>query len=238
MKYRPLGRTGLQVSTLCLGTAFLGSFTGLEESIKIVGRAMDLGVSFFDAANTYGDRRFSVAIAPKDRPMVEQIAGQALRGHTAAQEALAWVLGHPAVTAAVMGASSVAQLEANVAAFDLEFSAEEREELAKARPSRQPRAGSSPWRSSGRTGSPASSARRTSSTSAASWRAAASRSSPGTAAATTSARFSGPGMERQDSAAAAGRRSTSARGTSPPGWASRWAWAFAESPCSGTAWGR
>jgi aryl-alcohol dehydrogenase-like predicted oxidoreductase len=81
MKYRPLGRTGLQVSTLCLGTAFFGSFTSLEDSIRIIHRALDLGVNFFDAANTYGDRRFSVAIAPTDRPMVEEIVGQALKGH-------------------------------------------------------------------------------------------------------------------------------------------------------------
>lgn len=81
MKYRPLGRTGLQVSTLCLGTAFLGSFTSLDESIRIIHRALDLGVNFVDTANTYGDRRFSVAIAPKERPMVEEIVGEALKGH-------------------------------------------------------------------------------------------------------------------------------------------------------------
>jgi 1-deoxyxylulose-5-phosphate synthase len=81
LKYRPLGRTGLQVSTLCLGTAFFGSHTPIEESHRIVNRALDLGVNFFDTANTYGDKRFSVPTAPKDRPLVESIVGEALAGH-------------------------------------------------------------------------------------------------------------------------------------------------------------
>jgi aryl-alcohol dehydrogenase-like predicted oxidoreductase len=76
-----LGRTGLQVSTCCLGTAFLGSFTAVEDSQAIIQRALELGVNFIDTANTYGDRRFSVAIAPPDRPMVEEIVGRALQGH-------------------------------------------------------------------------------------------------------------------------------------------------------------
>ena len=54
------------------------------------------------------------------------------RGHTAAQEALAWVLGNPMVTSVVTAASSVAQLEANVPAFDLELLPEEREVMSKA----------------------------------------------------------------------------------------------------------
>jgi len=81
MKYRPLGRTGIQVSTLCLGTAFLGSFTPLEESIHIIHRALEMGVNFVDTASTYGDRRFNISTAAQDRPMVEEIVGQALAGH-------------------------------------------------------------------------------------------------------------------------------------------------------------
>ena len=68
MKYRPFGRTGLQVSTLCLGTAFLGSFTPVEESIQIIQRAMELGVNFIDTANTYGDRRFNIPTRPRIAP--------------------------------------------------------------------------------------------------------------------------------------------------------------------------
>lgn len=81
MEYRILGRTGLQVSTLCLGTAHFGSYVSLDDSIEIMHQAMDRGVNFFDTANTYGDHRFSVAAAPADRPMVEEIVGRALAGH-------------------------------------------------------------------------------------------------------------------------------------------------------------
>jgi L-glyceraldehyde 3-phosphate reductase len=54
----------------------------------------------------------------------------ARRGQSLAQMALAWTLRDPRVTSTVVGASSVAQLEANVAALDnLEFSAEELAEI-------------------------------------------------------------------------------------------------------------
>jgi L-glyceraldehyde 3-phosphate reductase len=53
-----------------------------------------------------------------------------LRGQTLAQMAVAWVLRDPRVTSALVGASSVEQLEANVAALDhVEFSPEQLEEI-------------------------------------------------------------------------------------------------------------
>ena len=52
------------------------------------------------------------------------------RGQTLAQMAIAWVLRDPRVTSALIGASSVEQLEQNVAALDnLEFDAAELEEI-------------------------------------------------------------------------------------------------------------
>ena len=53
------------------------------------------------------------------------------RGRTAAQVALAWVLGEPAVTSAILGVTTLDQLEANAPAFDLELTPEEREEVAR-----------------------------------------------------------------------------------------------------------
>jgi L-glyceraldehyde 3-phosphate reductase len=54
----------------------------------------------------------------------------AARGQTLAQMAIAWVLRDPRVTSALIGASSVAQLEENVAALErLEFSREELEAI-------------------------------------------------------------------------------------------------------------
>jgi len=53
MKYTHLGRTGLEVSRLCLGTMNFGGPTGEEESIRIIYHALDGGINFIDTANVY-----------------------------------------------------------------------------------------------------------------------------------------------------------------------------------------
>lgn len=53
MEYRPLGRTGVMVSSLCLGAMNFGGVTGAEESIEIINRALDAGINFIDTANVY-----------------------------------------------------------------------------------------------------------------------------------------------------------------------------------------
>jgi aryl-alcohol dehydrogenase-like predicted oxidoreductase len=52
------------------------------------------------------------------------------RGYSAADAAIAWVAGHPAVTAPLVGLSRLDQLEANLQAFEWEMTAEERAEIA------------------------------------------------------------------------------------------------------------
>ncbi|WP_420594154.1 aldo/keto reductase [Deinococcus sp.] len=54
MEYRHLGRTGLQVSPLCLGTMNFGPETTEPDSYKIMDSALDSGVNFFDTADVYG----------------------------------------------------------------------------------------------------------------------------------------------------------------------------------------
>ncbi len=54
MEYTHLGRTGLTVSRLCLGTMNFGPLTPPEESHQIMDRALELGINFFDTANRYG----------------------------------------------------------------------------------------------------------------------------------------------------------------------------------------
>jgi aryl-alcohol dehydrogenase-like predicted oxidoreductase len=54
MKYTHLGRTGLSVSRLCLGTMNFGSFTSDEDAFSIMDRAREAGINFFDTANVYG----------------------------------------------------------------------------------------------------------------------------------------------------------------------------------------
>ncbi len=77
MKFKPLGRTGLFVSELCLGTmTFGGGSDGIqskigqlqqEEAERIVGSSLDAGINFIDTADIYADGRS------------EEITGQALR---------------------------------------------------------------------------------------------------------------------------------------------------------------
>ena len=55
MRYRNMGRTGLKVSEVCLGTMTFGHGTDERASEEIVDLAFDSGVNFFDTANTYGD---------------------------------------------------------------------------------------------------------------------------------------------------------------------------------------
>lgn len=85
MEYRPLGRSGIQVSRYCLGTAFFGSQTPRTAAIAIVHRAIELGVNFIDTANTYGDGRFRGDRPgyPLEWPPVEEVVGEAIRGHRA-----------------------------------------------------------------------------------------------------------------------------------------------------------
>lgn len=54
MVYTNLGRSGVQVSRLCLGTMNFGPYTSDEDSFKIMNKAMELGINFFDTANVYG----------------------------------------------------------------------------------------------------------------------------------------------------------------------------------------
>jgi aryl-alcohol dehydrogenase-like predicted oxidoreductase len=84
MKYKPLGRTGLFVSELCLGTM---TFGGSEQSMwgaigklqqddaeRIIGSALDAGINFIDTADVYAGGRS------------EEITGQALKNLKVARE--------------------------------------------------------------------------------------------------------------------------------------------------------
>lgn len=54
MKYARLGRSGLKVSKLCLGTMNFGVDTDEKEAFRIMDAALDAGINFFDTANIYG----------------------------------------------------------------------------------------------------------------------------------------------------------------------------------------
>ena len=70
MELRPLGRTGVQVSKLCLGTMMFGDWgtKDHDESIKTIHRALDAGINFVDTADVYSHGESEV------------IVGKALKG--------------------------------------------------------------------------------------------------------------------------------------------------------------
>ena len=57
MEYRNLGRSGLKVSRLCLGTMMFGGQTDEATSTGIVATAREAGVNFIDTADAYNDGR-------------------------------------------------------------------------------------------------------------------------------------------------------------------------------------
>ena len=70
MEHRTLGRTGMQVSPLCLGAMMFGAWGNPDhdESIRIIHRALDAGINFIDTADVYS------------RGESEEIVGKALAG--------------------------------------------------------------------------------------------------------------------------------------------------------------
>lgn len=71
IRYVSLGKAGVRVSTLCLGSLNFGWRTDGPEATQIIHRAMDGGITFIDAASCYAKERS------------EEIVGQALRGRRA-----------------------------------------------------------------------------------------------------------------------------------------------------------
>ncbi len=68
MQYKRLGRTGLMVSRICLGTMTYGSQINEADSIAIIKSAMNAGVNFIDTADQYNNGRS------------EEIVGKAIKG--------------------------------------------------------------------------------------------------------------------------------------------------------------
>ena len=70
MEHRPLGRTGVSASKLCLGTMMFGEWgtKDHDESIRIIHRALDAGINFIDTADAYSAGES------------EEIVGKALAG--------------------------------------------------------------------------------------------------------------------------------------------------------------
>ena len=57
MEFTQLGRTGLKVSRLCLGTMNFGPQADEQTAFTIMDKALELGINFFDTANVYGRKK-------------------------------------------------------------------------------------------------------------------------------------------------------------------------------------
>ncbi len=101
MRYRTLGRTGLRVSEISLGTVEIGLDYGIDangrahrpaeaEAEKLLNRALDLGVNFIDTARAYGEaeaiigralagRRKEFVLCSKVQPLADQLLSAAER---------------------------------------------------------------------------------------------------------------------------------------------------------------
>jgi aryl-alcohol dehydrogenase-like predicted oxidoreductase len=64
MEYRRLGRTGVSVSSLCLGTMMFGEWGTMDhdESVRVIHRAMDAGINFIDTADYYSHGESEVIV--------------------------------------------------------------------------------------------------------------------------------------------------------------------------------
>src|SRR5450755_2975346 len=64
MEHRPLGRTGVQVSKLCLGAMMFGAWGNADhdDCIRIIHRALDAGINFVDTADIYSHGESEVIV--------------------------------------------------------------------------------------------------------------------------------------------------------------------------------
>ena len=85
MEHRRLGRTGVSVSKLCLGTMMFGAWgnTDHDDSVRIIHAALDAGINFVDTADVYSGGE------------CEEIVGKALSGGRRDEVVLATKVGFP-----------------------------------------------------------------------------------------------------------------------------------------------
>jgi aryl-alcohol dehydrogenase-like predicted oxidoreductase len=78
MRYTNLGKSNLKVSRICLGTMHFGGRTPEDEAIKIMDRALDMGINFWDTANVYP--------GPGSRGDSEAIIGRYFQAHQGSRD--------------------------------------------------------------------------------------------------------------------------------------------------------
>jgi len=98
MDYRHLGRSGLKVSQLCLGTMMFGAATDEPTSVRIIARAREAGVNFIDTADAYSrgksEEIVGRAIAPNrnDWVVATKVANPMGGGPTTGGTSRRWIM--------------------------------------------------------------------------------------------------------------------------------------------------
>ena len=75
MEYRYIGKTGLRVTPICLGTMSFGSWSSEKDAFEIMDKSVDRGINFFDTAELY-----PVPPNAKDAGITEEVIGKWLKG--------------------------------------------------------------------------------------------------------------------------------------------------------------
>ena len=103
MEYRALGRTGVEVSSLCLGAMMFGAWgnTDHEECHRIIQRALDAGINFIDTADVYsageseeivGDFLGSIGQRRQDIVLATKVHGQMGEGRNRQGNSRRWII--------------------------------------------------------------------------------------------------------------------------------------------------
>ena len=100
MQYRALGRTGVKVSPLCLGTMNFGGVTNETDSARIIHTALEAGINFIDTANVYNVGQSEVVVGKalaganrQKRPAAATISDSAIT-----TTELIWIASRPATS--------------------------------------------------------------------------------------------------------------------------------------------
>ncbi|MHA2250663.1 MAG: aldo/keto reductase [Candidatus Kariarchaeaceae archaeon] len=79
MKFRKLGKHGLKISEISLGTMYYGSYVKKEQGVKCLHEAVNSGINFIDSADRYGIR--DSELSEEQRMRAEIVVGDFLKDH-------------------------------------------------------------------------------------------------------------------------------------------------------------
>ena len=79
MKYRNMGKHGLLLSEISLGTMYVGSHHSKDQSLKVLKTAIEQGINFIDSADRYGI--YDSELPMEQRTPAEIIVGEFIQDY-------------------------------------------------------------------------------------------------------------------------------------------------------------